>query len=105
MDTEDEDAFERFVASAGDRLTRSAYLLVSGDEAAAQDFVQGALERTYRHWSRVRRAGTPEAYVRRVMVNAAINRGCRRRFREEPLELTRGDGPADVGDPIASRTP
>lgn len=102
METADGDAFERFVASAGDRLTRNAYLLSGGDPAAAEDLLQGALEGTYRHWSRICRAGTPEAYVRRAMVNAAINRGRRRRFREEPLGSANADGPADLSDPIAS---
>jgi DNA-directed RNA polymerase specialized sigma24 family protein len=66
---DDERAFEEVVARVGDRLLRSAVLLV-GDRHAAEDLVQGALERTYRHWPRVS-AGHHEACVRRALVNAA----------------------------------
>lgn len=98
MEQSEEDAFTRFVAEAGGRLARSAYLLAGGDRAAGEDLVQGALERTYRHWPRVVRAGGAEAYVRRALVNAAINRR-RGRFREEPLEAIGLDGgPADATD-------
>ncbi|MGF7239046.1 MAG: SigE family RNA polymerase sigma factor [Frankia sp.] len=94
MERSDEDAFTGFVAETGGRLARIAYLLVGGDRTAGEDLLQGALERTYRHWSRVIRAGDAEAYVRRALVNAAINRR-RRRFREEPLEAAGPDGPVD----------
>ncbi|WP_261566496.1 SigE family RNA polymerase sigma factor [Frankia gtarii] len=84
MRERDERAFEEFVAHSGDRLLRSAVLLV-GDRGAAEDLLQGALERTYRHWPRVS-TGQPEAYVRRVLVNAAASRWRRRRIREVPWE-------------------
>ncbi|WP_018501725.1 SigE family RNA polymerase sigma factor [Parafrankia discariae] len=78
----EERAFEEFVARTSDRLVRCAVLLV-GDRGAAEDLVQGALERTYRHWPRVS-AGYPEAYVRRALVNAAASRWRRFRIREVP---------------------
>jgi RNA polymerase sigma-70 factor (sigma-E family) len=91
---EDEREFEEFVGRSADRLLRSAVLLV-GDRSAAEDLLQGALERTYRHWSRVG-GGQPEAYVRRALVNAATSRWRRIRIREVPLAF--GDEPeADVG--------
>ena len=96
MEQSDEDAFTTFVANTGPRLARIAYLLAGGDRAGGEDLLQGALERTYRHWSRVVRAGDAEAYVRRALVNAAINR--RRRPREEPLEAAGLDGPVDPVD-------
>jgi RNA polymerase sigma-70 factor (sigma-E family) len=97
---EDERTFEDFVGRVADRLLRGAVLLV-GDRGAAEDPVQSALERTYRHWPRVA-SGNPEAYVRRAIVNAAVSRWRRRRIHEQPLD-TDGAGPgADRGvAPIA----
>jgi len=85
----DDRAFEEFVAGSSDRLLRSAVLLVG--RASAEDLLQGALERTYRHWPRVAR-GTPEAYVRRAMVNSAAGRWRRRRLVEVPLDDEVGTG-------------
>jgi RNA polymerase sigma-70 factor (sigma-E family) len=69
----DEDAeFAAFVSAASRRLLRTAYL-ITGDAEMAQDLLQTALERAYRRWARVRRSGVPEAYVRRVIVNAAAD--------------------------------
>ena len=64
--------FSDFVAGCGHRLYRTAYLL-AGERADAQDLVQIALERTCRRWSSVRRMDTPEAYARRILVNAATD--------------------------------
>jgi RNA polymerase sigma-70 factor (sigma-E family) len=97
----DERAFEDFVARAGDRLLRSAVLLV-GDRGTAEDLVQGALERTYRHWPRVS-SGQPEAYVRRALVNAAASRWRRRGVREVPLDATHEVTVADDRDRLALR--
>jgi RNA polymerase sigma factor (sigma-70 family) len=46
---------------------------VTGDPQKAQDLLQTALERTYRRRARVRRSELPEAYVRRMIVNAATD--------------------------------
>jgi RNA polymerase sigma-70 factor (sigma-E family) len=67
MDADDED-FRDFVAARSAGLLRTAYLL-QGDRASAEDLLQSALAKAYRHWSRVRRAGDPAAYVRTIMVN------------------------------------
>ncbi len=97
----DERAFEEFVAHSGDRLLRSAVLLV-GDRAAGEDLLQGALERTYRHWPRVS-AGQPEAYVRRALVNAAASRWRRLRIREVPWEADTAVGQPDPADRFVQR--
>jgi len=68
--------FSAFVAARGTSLLRVAYL-ACGDAAEAEDLLQTALERTYRSWDRVRH-DSPEPYVRRVIVNAAISRARRR---------------------------
>jgi RNA polymerase sigma-70 factor (sigma-E family) len=72
MLADDEDDFTDFVAASSARLLRTAYL-VTGDAQQAQDLLQTALERTYRRWARVRRSELPEAYVRRMIVNAATD--------------------------------
>ncbi|MCA2182542.1 SigE family RNA polymerase sigma factor [Nonomuraea glycinis] len=68
--------FSAFVAARATSLLRVAYL-ACGDAAEAEDLLQTALERTYRSWDRVRH-DSPEPYVRRVIVNAAISRARRR---------------------------
>jgi RNA polymerase sigma-70 factor (sigma-E family) len=64
----DDKDFREFVASRSPVLLRTAYLLV-GDRGLAEDLLQSALAKAYRHWARVTTAGNPEAYVRKIMVN------------------------------------
>lgn len=45
--------FEEFVVVRGKGLLRFAYLLTSGSRPDAEDLVQIALEKAYRHWRRV----------------------------------------------------
>ena len=73
MRSVDDADFTAFVAGASRRLLRSAYL-ITGDLSSAEDLLQTSLERAYRRWSYCRRWGTPEAYVRRIIVNAATDR-------------------------------
>jgi DNA-directed RNA polymerase specialized sigma24 family protein len=46
-------SFEEFVQACSPRLFRTALLLAGQDRAAAEDLLQLALERAYRHWARV----------------------------------------------------
>jgi RNA polymerase sigma-70 factor (sigma-E family) len=95
------DGFEEFVGVRGQALLRTGWLL-TGDWASAEDLVQTALARTWPRWTRLRRDGDPEAYVRRVMVNTYAS-WWRRRWRgEQPTgELPdRADG-HDVGEAVA----
>ncbi|WP_081437956.1 SigE family RNA polymerase sigma factor [Pseudofrankia asymbiotica] len=96
MRDDEAQAFEAFMANTADRLLLSAVLLVGGDWAAGGDLLQGAFERTYRHWPRIG-GGNPEAYVRRVLANAATSRWRRLRARvtEVPL-ITDGEWTVDV---------
>ena len=64
----DDDGFHDFVTARSPALLRTAYLLL-GDRALAEDLLQTALVKAYRHWGRVTAAGSPEGYVRRIMVN------------------------------------
>jgi DNA-directed RNA polymerase specialized sigma24 family protein len=64
-------SFEEFVEGCSPRLYRTALLLAGQDRAAAEDLLQIALERAYRHWARVCRSDDPERYVRRILANAS----------------------------------
>jgi RNA polymerase sigma-70 factor (sigma-E family) len=90
-----EDSFREFVEGSWNRLLRTAYLL-TGDHGAAEDLVQTALMRTYRHWGRIESYEAPEAYVRRVMVNVNISAWRRRKavvhVMAEPPEPLSGAG-------------
>lgn len=73
--------FEQYVAARGQALLRLAYVL-TGDRHAAEDLTQSALYDVLRHWRRVTRAGHPDAYVRRMVVNRYLS-GRRRRSSSE----------------------
>jgi len=87
-----EEGFAEFVRHRSGPLLHTAYLLCAGDRGAAEDMLQDVLERMYPRWRRVR--GSPEAYARAALANAAANRWRRRsrRVAEAPL-------PADVPAP------
>ena len=67
-----DEGFVEFVSARWTRLLRMSYLLTS-DAAAAEDLLQTAMEKTYARWSKVSRMEAPEAYVRKLMVNAVIS--------------------------------
>ncbi|MEV6808620.1 SigE family RNA polymerase sigma factor [Streptomyces sp. NPDC017248] len=99
--TRDEE-FQSFVVGRWPRLMRTAFLL-TGEQHAAEDLVQSTLEQVYVAWRRVGGADDPEAYVRRVMINAHARKH-RRRLREflapkDDSGLVREV--ADTGDRIA----
>ena len=73
--------FVEFVETASPSLRRTAYL-VCGDRHKADDIVQDALYKLYLAWPRVQRVGSPFAYARRMVVNAAYD-GRRRPWRRE----------------------
>lgn len=78
MNAEDEAAFGSYVTARLPALLRLAHLL-TGSAHEADDLVQNALVRTCRAWPRIRNQGDPDAYVRRVMVNARNSWWTRRR--------------------------
>ncbi len=65
--------FTAYVRAREQALARLAYLL-TGDRDAAEDLLQNALAKCYRHWERIRSVEQPDAYVRRVMVNERNSR-------------------------------
>jgi RNA polymerase sigma-70 factor (sigma-E family) len=93
-----EAGFTEFVRASSTALLRTAVLLAGGDRGHAEDLVQGVLERMYVRWDRI--DGPPEAYARRALTHAAVNRWRTRRRRPElPLltrDVTAQDRAADV---------
>jgi RNA polymerase sigma-70 factor (sigma-E family) len=77
------DSFERFVAERGSRLLATA-VLITQDRALAEDLVQTALLKAWRHWHRI--DTSPEAYVRRTMVHTYVTWWRRRWNGEVPTE-------------------
>jgi RNA polymerase sigma-70 factor (sigma-E family) len=98
-------SFEEFVAGSSAHLFTLARLLTGGHWAEAEDLLQGAYERTYRHWKRVSQREDPERYVRQILVNASVDRWRRLRRRpEEPMRFPGGEPPvADRAAEIADR--
>ena len=96
--------FEEYVAERGRSLVRLAYVL-TGDAQRAEDLTQTALTDAYRHWRTVAAAGSPDAYVRRMLVNAHLDWHRRRSSTERPADLSAHEPPADTdpADGIAAR--
>jgi len=74
--------YDDVYAALWPRLLRTAYA-VSGDLGVAEDAVQTAFAKAYRSWRRVSRLESPEAYVRRMVVNEVLNDRRRARRRHE----------------------
>ena len=83
------DSFAQFVEGSSSRLLTLAMLLTGHNRADAEDLLQAVLERAYRRWRPICRAGDPAPYVRRMLVNAAVDRRrLLRRRPEQPLAAT-----------------
>lgn len=95
--------FEEYVAQRGLSLLRFAYVL-AGDSHLAEDLTQTALAAAYRHWRNVEHAGNPDAYVRRILVNAHLSWRRRRSSTERPTEaVTQTAIAADPAFAVAAR--
>lgn len=75
--------FDEFVAARGRALLRLA-LMLTGERYAAEDLVQTALAKAFRHWGRVQKADSPEAYVRRIVVREHLTWRRRKSSSEVP---------------------
>lgn len=89
-------AYVEFVAARQAHLRRIAYA-VCGNWHDADDLLQTALTKLYLAWPRVRRTGSEEAYVRRVIVRANIDAHRRRTARPERPGLDGHDRAAPAG--------
>jgi RNA polymerase sigma-70 factor (sigma-E family) len=87
--------FEEFMTSRWPALVRLAFGL-TGDRWLAEDLAQSALASAYASWWRVRRADDPDAYVRRILINASKSRWRRSRVTEQQAAP-----PAEIPDPAA----
>ncbi|MDA8322143.1 MAG: SigE family RNA polymerase sigma factor [Actinomycetota bacterium] len=90
MDVAADAEFTEFMLGAWPRLVRLGYAL-TGDRGLAEDLAQTALARAYAAWPRVMRAGDPDAYVRKIVVNAS-----RDRFRKRRVDELLTDSPPDA---------
>jgi DNA-directed RNA polymerase specialized sigma24 family protein len=94
MDVRADAEFTEFMLGCWQRLVRLGYAL-TGDLGLAEDLAQTALARAYASWPRVRRAGEPDAYVRKIVVHASRDRFRKRRVDEvltvSPPEPQGGD--------------
>ena len=80
----DEASYVEFVSARWASFFRLAYLL-TGSEHAAEDLLQTALLRAFVAWPKIQRTEAPDAYVRRILVNAAISDGRKRARHPEVL--------------------
>ncbi|SFB71878.1 RNA polymerase sigma-70 factor, sigma-E family [Nocardioides terrae] len=89
--------FDAWASARVPSLLRFAYV-VTGSQVEAEDAVQAALERALPRWDRISRAEDPDAYVRRMVVNAHVSLWRRSGRRESPVavvSLTEGSDPAE----------
>lgn len=99
MDAPVDTEFTEFMHGRWSQLVRLGYGL-TGDQHLAEDLAQTALARAYASWPRVRRTGNPDAYVRRIMLNANYSRFRKRRVAEH---LTDRPPEAATADPTGQR--
>jgi len=94
-------SFDAWVDARVPALLRFAYL-VTGSQHAAEDAVQTALTRACEKWSRVRRTTDPDAYVRRMVVNAHVSAWRRSGRRELSVAEVRDLEVSDHADGVAT---
>lgn len=75
--------FSDYVAARRTSLVR-AVVLLGCPQPDAEDVVQSALLKAYRHWRRVERAEEPEAYVYAIVVNTLRDARARKWHGELP---------------------
>lgn len=90
--TDRESAYVDYVTARRDHLRRVAYALC-GDWHRADDLLQTAFVKLYVAWPRVRRSGSEDAYVRKILVRTAIDES-RRPWRRERATDDLPDHPA-----------
>lgn len=76
------DEYREYVAAKTTSLRRLAYL-VCGDWHRAEDATQDAFVRLYLKWSKCAATDSIDSYVRRMVINAAIDTKRRMWFRKE----------------------
>jgi RNA polymerase sigma-70 factor (sigma-E family) len=82
VSTGPDEEFDAFMRGRWAAMVRLGYAL-TGDVGHAEDLAQAAFARAYASWGRVRRAGDPDAYVRRIVINEHRGRFRKHRVAEE----------------------
>ncbi len=78
-------SFEQLVATTGNQTFRTA-LLLCGDWHLAEDLTQTTYAKAFASWGKVRRADSPHAYLRTVLVNTYLSHRRLRRSGETPVD-------------------
>ncbi|HSO52485.1 MAG TPA: sigma factor, partial [Actinomycetes bacterium] len=89
----DTEGFEEFYLATVGRLLGQLFP-VTGDLHEAEEIVQEAYARASVRWARLRDYDVPEAWVRRVAMNLAADRG--RRLQRQARALLRAGPPPHV---------
>lgn len=88
--------FSEYVAARRTALVRSIVLL-GCPQPDAEDIVQAALLKAYRHWRKVQRADRPESYVYKILLTTLADVRARAWNAETPTEtLPEGATEADL---------
>jgi RNA polymerase sigma-70 factor (sigma-E family) len=96
-----EGQFREYVSARMPALRRSAYLLC-GNAHTADDLVSIAIGKLFRAWSKVSRLEQPDAYVRKMLVNAWLDER-RRPWRRERVTAEVPETPAHPEPDVAQR--
>jgi RNA polymerase sigma-70 factor (sigma-E family) len=94
---------ERFVALHMSPLLRFSFLLTH-DARLAEDLVQDVFAEVARRWPEMHQIERPDAYLRKMVVNAATSWSRRARNREIPVTVTESAvSVPDTADAMAAR--
>jgi RNA polymerase sigma-70 factor (sigma-E family) len=105
LDADEEREFRDFVTARSKPLLHAAYLL-TGDWEQGRDLLQTALAATAGRWSRLTDRAQPEAYVRKALYHAHVDRSRRLGWGRETAtaELPdRQDPGPDAADAVVCR--
>src|SRR5271154_4324187 len=95
VSAESDEEFRDFMRGRWPTMVRLAYGL-TGDLGHAEDVAQSAFARAYASWPRVRRSGSPEAYIRQILINENRNRFRKHRVAEQLTSSPPEHGTADA---------
>jgi RNA polymerase sigma-70 factor (sigma-E family) len=98
MDNEEEQKFREFVGARSKALLQTAYLL-TGDWEHSRDLVQGALAGLARRWGQLADPEHAEAYVRKAVYHAHVDRTRLLSWRRERTTAAVPDAAAERSDP------
>lgn len=99
MTVSDATTYEEYVTARWAALYRTAHLL-TGDSASAEDLLQSTLVKAFVNWAKVSRAESPDAYVKRMLLNELLSdkRKSARRGRRAHLILAEDPPSTDPTD-------